>query len=95
MKVNVDFATFIDEIEFKAFLGNDISKYKQGFEEWYFRQTIINDIPVYPNQIKYKYFDAEPIIGWMNEVEPTCNAKITRKNIEPGDEDTSLQYMYF
>ena len=27
MKVNVDFATFIDEIEFKAFLGNDISKY--------------------------------------------------------------------
>lgn len=35
MKVNVDFATFIDEIEFKAFLGNDISKYKQGFEEWY------------------------------------------------------------
>lgn len=95
MRVNVDFATFIDEIEFKAFLGGDINIYKERFEEWYFTQAIENDIPIYPNQLRYKYFDAEPIVEWMNECSPTCNAKITKKGLEPGKEDTSLQYMYF
>lgn len=95
MRANVDFATFIDEIEFKAFLGNDINIYKECFEKWYFSQNMENGIPIYPNQLKYKYFDAEPIVGWMNEISPTCDAKITKKGIEPGEEDTSLQYMYF
>lgn len=95
MKVNVDFATFIDEIEFEPFLGEVVKTYKEGFEKWYFAQIIENDVPVYLHQKRYKYFDAKPIVDWLNEIEPKCNAKITKKNINPGDEDTSLQYMYF
>lgn len=95
MRVNVDFATFIDEIEFEPFLGENVDIYKKKFEEWYFTQNIENGIPIYPNQIKYKYFDAKPLVDWLNEVKPNCKARINKKEIEPGKEDKKLPYIYF
>lgn len=95
MKVNVDFAVCIDVIEFKEFMGNNIDKYKECFERWYFEETLIDGVPVYHHQLKYKYFNAEPIVDWLNEVAPKCNARIVATDIIPGKEDTSLPYMYF
>ena len=95
MKVNIDFAVCVVVIEFKEFMGKDIDKYKESFEKWYFEEILVNDIPVYHHQLKYQYFNAEPIVDWMNEVSPGCNAKIIADNLKPGEEDTSLPYMYF
>lgn len=72
-----------------------MDKYKEAFEKWYFKQILVDEVPVYVNQVKYKYFNAEPIVDWMNIVAPDCNARIIQKGIEPGKEDPSLPYMYF
>lgn len=95
MKVNVNFGVSIYVIEFNEFMGKDINQYKEIFEKWYFDQILVDDIPVYHHQSKYKYFNAEPIVDWMNEVAPGCNARIIAEDLNPGDEDTSLPYMYF
>ena len=95
MKINVDFAICVDVIEFEDFMGKDIDKYKESFENWYFDEIVIDNIPVYHHQLKYKYFNAEPIVDWMNEVAPGCNARIIAKDVMPGEEDISLPYMYF
>lgn len=84
MKANLNFATRIDEIEFKAFLGTDIERYQKYFEQWYY--TPEND---------YLQMRAETIIKWMLLVAPKCNARITKSWIIPGEEDTSLPYMCF
>ena len=95
MKINIGFASFISLIEFNEFMGTDINKYKEEFEKWYFEEKIVDDVPIYPQQLKYKYFDAEPIVDWMNQVAPGCNARIISKKLVPGEEDTSLPYMCF
>ena len=95
MKVNVGFAIFVTIIEFDEFMGKDVDKYKEEFEKWYFEERLVNGLPVYPHQLKYKYFNAEPIVDWMNEVAPGCNARILEKDIKPGEEDKSLPYMCF
>ena len=95
MKVNVSFGSFISVIEFNEFMGKAINKYKEEFEKWYFEEKIVNDMPIYPHQLKYKYFNAEPIVDWMNQQKPECNAKIIFEKVVPGKEDTSLPYMCF
>ena len=84
MKMNLGFAIYIDEIEFKAFLGPKAERYQVYFYTW-FHKNWNDDLQM----------NSETVVKWMLNVSPTCNAKITRKNIKPGDEDTSLQYMYF
>ena len=72
-----------------------VKRKKENFEKWYFEQILVDDVPVYHHQSKYKFFNAEPIVDWMNEVAPGCNARIIAENLNPGAEDTSLPYMYF
>lgn len=97
MKINVDFAVCVDVIEFEEFMGKDINKYKKNFENWYFEVVEKFGIPVRQQRstLKYKYFNSQPIVDWMNEVAPGCNARIIAKDVIPGQEDTSLPYMYF
>ena len=95
MKINVGFASYVTVIEFKEFMGTDVNKYKEEFEKWYFEEILVNNIPLYHHQSKYKYFNAQPIVDWMNEVAPDCHAKIIEKHIESGMEDTSLPYICF
>ena len=33
-----------------------MDKYKEAFEKWYFKQILVDEVPVYVNQVKYKYF---------------------------------------
>ena len=84
MKMNLGFAIYIDEIEFKAFLGPKAERYQEYFYKW-FHENWNDDLQM----------NSETVIKWMLSISPTCNAKIKRKNIKPGDENTSLQYMYF
>ena len=95
MKINIGFDSFVTVIEFNEFMGKDVDRYKEEFEKWYFEERLENDVPIYPHQLKYKYFNAEPIVDWMNQVSPECNARIISKELVPGEEDTSLPYMCF
>ena len=95
MRINVNFAVSTDVIEFKPFMGLDINKYKEAFERWYFKEELVNEVPIYVNQVNYKYFDAKPIVDWLNMVAPNCNARIVQYNIPPEEEDKTLPGMYF
>lgn len=95
MKINIGFGSFVSVIEFEPFMGENIEDYKNEFEKWFFYEKLENDVPIYPNQLKYKYFNAEPIVDWMNQVAPECNARIIAFQIASGNEDTSLPYMCF
>lgn len=93
MKVNIDFAEYISIIEFEPFLGDDIAEYQKAFEKWYFTEG--KNMKVRPEHQHYKYFDAQVIIDWLNEVSPKCEAKIIEPLLNVGEEDKSLPYMYF
>lgn len=97
MKVNIGRSVSIDVIEFEPFLGDDIEKYKTEFEKWYFELIHIGNLPygVQRSSLKYKNLDGIPIVDWMNEVAPGCNARIIAKNLFPGQEDKNLPYMCF
>ena len=84
MKMNLGFAIYVDEIEVKAFLGPKAERYQECFDKW-FHENWNDDLQM----------NSETGIRWMLFVSPTCNARITRKNIKPGEEDTSLPYMCF
>ena len=99
MKFNAGFAVFVDVIEFEPFMGENIEKYIEAFDKWYFEDSIIFGIPTHHAKEKhiqrFKYFNGEVIVAWMNEVAPECNARIVQYHIPPEQEDTSLPGMYF
>lgn len=99
MKINAGFAVSTDVIEFEPFLGENIGDYIEAFDKWYFEDSIISGIPVHrakEEHIKrFKYFNGEVIVAWMNEVAPGCNARIVQYNIPPEQEDPTLPGMYF
>lgn len=84
MKVNLGFAVYIDEVEFKAFLGPKAERYQECFYKW-FHENWNDDLQM----------NSDTVVRWMLFVSPTCNAKVTRRNMKPGEENTRLQYMYF
>lgn len=84
MKVNVNFVVYIDVIEFKPFMGENIKTYQDAFLEYYCI-----------NWTEDMHMDTETIIKWMNEIAPKCGAKIIEKKIEPNKENTNLPYMCF
>ena len=99
MKINVGFAVFIDVIEFEPFLGENIQNYIEAFDKWYFEDSDISGIVTHHAKEKhikrFKYFDGNVIIAWMNEVAPKCNARIVQYHIPPEQEDLTLPSMYF
>lgn len=94
MKVNIDFAQYVATIEFKPFLGEDIEKYKEAFEDWYFVELKDGTIIARPD-LNYEVFDAQVIIDWLLEASPECDAKIIEPFLKVGKEDKSLPYMCF
>lgn len=97
-KVNIDFASYIDVIEFEPFLGEDIDKYQEAFNSWYYEEepsgfggTVFKQ----RSDLKYKIFDVNVIIDWIKEVAPNSNVKILQRELEPGKEDKRLPSMYF
>ncbi len=97
MKFNAGFAVFVDVIEFKPFMGENIDKYKEKFEQWYYEDTITNGFPIRKQRsdLPFKYFDGNVIVYWLNEIAPNCGAKIVQLHISPEEEDKSLPGMYF
>lgn len=84
MKINIGFAVYVDVIEFKPFIGEDIQVYQNAFLDYYCR-----------NWNENMYMNTETIVKWMLKRDPNCRAKILEKGIKPGNEDTSLPYMCF
>src|SRR5574344_937900 len=98
MRVNLDFEQVIHEIEFEEFMGKNINKYHKEFISWYYEKMPCKEggtVFIQRKSLTYKYFDYQPILDWLNEKCPSCNAHIVRKNIVPGEEDKSLPYMCF
>lgn len=94
MKVNIDFAQYVSTIEFKPFLGEDIEKYQEAFEEWYFEE-VEEGIREQRSDLDYEVFDTQVIIDWLLEASPKCDAKIIESFLKVGEEDESLPYMCF
>ncbi len=97
MKVNIGFVQYVSIIEFKPFLGDDIDKYKEAFEDWYFIEVEDEDGISRERRpdLTYDCFDTQVIIDWLLEADPTCEAKIIEPFLRPGEEDESLPYMCF
>ncbi len=97
MKVNIGFAQYVSTIEFKPFLGDDIEKYIEAFEEWYYEEIVEEDGSLLQQRsdLSYDCFDTQVIIDWLLEADPTCEAKIIEPFLRPGEEDESLPYMCF
>lgn len=98
MKVNIDFASYIDVIEFEAFLGDDIEKYKEAFNSWYYEEKPSEHggkILVQRNNLKYEVFDVNVILDWIKEVAPNANVHLIKCGLVPGTEDKDLPTMYF
>lgn len=95
MKVVIDFAFDASIIEFIPFLGNDMEKYLEEFEKWYYD---VDEMGCYDKKkchAHYKYFNVDVIIDWIKEVAPESNPKILIRNIKPEDVDPSLPGLYF
>ena len=90
MRMNVDFAMHIDEIEFEPFMGENIHDYKEAFEEWYYEEyseVIDGERLICMRQrsdLPYEYFGVEVIIDWIKEVAPHANPRILKRNLSRG-----------
>lgn len=94
MKVNIGFAQYVATIEFKPFLGENIEKYQEAFEDWYYEE-VEEGVRQQRSDLNYEVFDTQVIIDWMLEVAPRCDAKIIEPFLKVGEEDESLPYMCF
>ena len=95
MKVSINFPTIASIIEFEPFLGNDIEKYLEEFEKWYFEIDERGYYKIKDRHLHYEYLDDEVIIDWIKEIAPESNLKILIRNIKPEDVDPSLPGLYF
>lgn len=94
MKVNISFAQYVATIEFQPFLGEDIEKYQEAFEEWYLEE-VEEGIREQRSDLDYEVFDTQVIIDWLLKASPECDAKIIEPFLKIGEEDESLPYMCF
>ncbi|MBR2785947.1 MAG: hypothetical protein IKD76_00320 [Clostridia bacterium] len=94
MKVVIDFATSASIIEFIPFLGNDIKKYQEKFEEWYYEEDATG-CSSQRSGLSYTIFDVNVVIDWIKEVAPEANPVILVERMKPEDVDSSLPGMYF
>lgn len=101
MKINVCYPELVDEIEFEPFLGKNIKKYKQAFDEWYYDEVVEysgrkKHVGYFPKKrFDNIYFDTNVIITWIKEVAPQANPRIIRSDIPAGQEDKTLPCMAF
>ena len=98
MRVNVDFASYIDVIEFDPFLGENIDDYKKAFELWYYEERCsenVGKVLMQRSNLKYEIFDINVIIDWIKEVAPNSNVHIIKCGLEQGTEDDTLPKMCF
>ena len=101
MKVNIDFASYIDVIEFEPFLKGSIDVYQKSFEEWYYEEysEVINGKKLVcmrqRSTLPYEYFGVDVIIDWINEIAPTSNPKVLKRNLSRKEYDKSLPSMCF
>lgn len=96
MIVNMDCCDIIYVIEFEPFMGQDIEEYQAKFNDWYYEEVMISGYRVIRQKstLHYTELDYLPVIDWLNETCPTCNARLVCK-CKPGDEDPDKQYMCF
>lgn len=87
MRMNVDFATHIYEIEFEPFLGTNSKEYQENFEKWYYEEVTeyINGekyiILKQRNDLKYDSFGIDVIFDWMKEFSPNSKPRIIKQFI--------------
>ena len=103
MKAYVFFDTTFYLIEFKPFLGTDITKYQRKFEKWYYEEDyeIVNGKKIgtgcfrQRHDLPYKYFGLEPIFDWMREVDPNSNPRVLEEHVFGDKYDKNIPAMCF
>jgi len=101
MRMNVDFASHIDEIEFEPFLGENAEEYQKAFEAWYYEETVVyvdgeKCIVEQPRkELPYTYFDVTVIFEWMKEVAPSSNPRLIKETIGRKGHNKKLPSIHF
>lgn len=101
MKVIVDFTQDWYLIEFEPFLGEQIEKYQEEFEKWYYEEhsEIIEGKKLtcmrQRSDLPYKFFDITPIIDWMKEVAPNSKPRVIKHYVWGEKYDKSLPKLNF
>lgn len=101
MRMNVDFASHVDEIEFEPFLGEDSKKYQEEFEKWYYEEetVYVNGEPCIVEKqrsdLTYECFDVNVILDWMKEVAPNSNPILIRETIGRKGYNKKLPTLHF
>lgn len=101
MRMNVDFASHIDEIEFEPFLGSEAKAYQEAFEKWYYEEVIeyVDGKKCIVEQqrkdLPYTCFDVNVIFDWMKEVAPNSNPRLIKEFIGRKDHNKKLPSLHF
>lgn len=95
MKVVVDFATYGSLIEFTPFLGDDIAKYQEAFENWYYEEAKGGKLLKKRSDLKYTVFNVDVVIDWIKEVSPNANPVILERVIEFSQIDRTIPALCF
>ena len=99
--MNLDFASYIDEIEFEPFLGDDEEAYQSDFDKWYYVMGVHEfegkkvQILEPRADLRDVALDTSVIIRWIKEVAPEANPKILRTNLSRKDYNKKLPVMCF
>jgi len=87
MRMNVDFASHVYEIEFEPFLGEEEMNYQNAFEEWYYEEVTMNIdgeecfVLQQKSTLPYTRFGINVVLDWMKQTSPASNPKIIKKTI--------------
>lgn len=101
MRINVDFASHIDEIEFEPFLGKSAEEYQKAFEAWYYEETVVyvdGEKCIVEQQRKnlpYTCFDVNVFLDWMKEVAPSSNPRLIKETVGRKGYNKNLPSIHF
>ena len=102
MRMNVDFASHVYEIDFIPFLGEGGEEYQKGFENWYYAEVACHDEngnEIYCLQqrsdLKYDCFDIDVVLDWFKIESPNCGIKVVACFFDSKKCDKTLPTIYF
>lgn len=102
MRMNIDFASHVYEIDFIPFLGEGGEEYQKGFENWYYEEVVCQDEngnEIYCLQqrsdLRYDCFDIEVVLDWFKIASPNCGIKVVSCFFDSKNNDKTLPTICF
>jgi len=87
MLVNVCFDISGDVIVCEDFVAENIQKYKEEFDEWFY--DMIN------HTTKEAWDGAETFVKWLNNAHPEANSRVVQRIVQITDLDKEIPTIFF